>query len=217
MNQRPSNLITLDKALEGFLYFKIAEGVSESTIVNYRFQLKKWREYVGNEDLAKVNSASINKYLSWLRTEYQPRRFGRDRSKLSGKSLRNHWVTLKAFFRWLELEFEFENVMAKVPAPKFTTPVVKPFSREEIEALLRACKLKRIAKTLNRKPYRMKRPTNLRDRSSILFLLDTGVRANEFCSFNIADFDPELGQFREIEPGWIYAVMPNFFTILIDS
>jgi integrase len=59
--------------------------------------------------------------------------------KQSPKTVRNVWVTLSAFFHWVGDEFQIPNPIKMVPAPKFETPPVEPFRREEIEAILKVC------------------------------------------------------------------------------
>jgi integrase/recombinase XerD len=88
MNLRPSGLLTPTKAVEDFLYFKIAEGLSESTITSYRYQLRLWLKQTGDMKLDEVTSGDLSRYLAWLRTEYKPKRLNGDTSELSGKPLR---------------------------------------------------------------------------------------------------------------------------------
>jgi integrase/recombinase XerD len=194
MNLRPSGLLPPNKAVEGFLYFKIAEGLSESSITSYRYQLNLWLEQMGKFELDQLSSGDLSKYLAWLRLEYRPKRFNKDTSTLSGKTLRNHWVTLRSFFAWLNVEFGVENAMLRIPPPKFKTPPVRPLSKDQISDLLKSCKYKNLAITKHRKSFRMRRPTADRDIASILLLLDTGIRAGEFCALNIGDFEPGSGR-----------------------
>jgi integrase/recombinase XerD len=63
-------------------------------------------------------------------------------------------VTLKAFFGWAhQRQFIETNPLDVVPNPKFNEKPVDPFTREEIEKLLGACKHSRAAETNGRKPY----------------------------------------------------------------
>ena len=106
MNARPSGLLTVDKAIDGFLSFKNAEGMTERTIDSYRRILEKWVEYLGETTVVnKVSSADITKYLGWLHSEYTPHRFGKGDEPLSPKTLRNVWVILSSFFTWASKEF----------------------------------------------------------------------------------------------------------------
>ncbi len=84
--------------------------------------------------------------------------------------------------------------MAAVPRPRFQDKLVEPFTREEIERILQACKYLAMAKTNVRQPFRMQRPTFRRDKALIMFLLDTGLRASEICALRIGDVDLKTGE-----------------------
>ncbi|MBW8010824.1 MAG: hypothetical protein FVQ83_06215 [Chloroflexi bacterium] len=140
MNRTPSGFLILEKAIQGFLQYKIAEGLSPRSIVSYRRDLKLWHEHSGVEDVGKVTSGDLTNYIAWLRTEYSPQRFNGNTDPLSKKNIRNHWVTLSSFFRWFSEEFQTVNPMKKVPATKFEKKPVHPYTKDEIEALLHVCK-----------------------------------------------------------------------------
>jgi site-specific recombinase XerD len=101
MNRKPSGLET-QKAIQGFIQSKTAEGLSASTIVSYTHHLDLWIEYQGETELRKVTAQDIRSFLSYMLTEYTPRRiFGNKEERLSPKSVRNIWVTLSSFYRWV--------------------------------------------------------------------------------------------------------------------
>ncbi|MCP4606204.1 MAG: tyrosine-type recombinase/integrase [Proteobacteria bacterium] len=113
---------------------------------------------------------------------------------LSSKTIRNIWVALSSFFTWASVEFDFPNPMKGIPAPRFEVAPIEPFSKEDIEALLKACKFCRESNPKNRRRFTMRRPTARRDRAIILTLLDTGLRASELCSLTIGDVDQRMGK-----------------------
>ena len=78
-------------------------------------------------------------YFVWLRTGYQPRRITGDRRALSAKTIRNFYISLSAFFTWASQEFDLPSPLKSIPAPKFEEPPIEPFTKEEVEALLKAC------------------------------------------------------------------------------
>lgn len=86
--------------------------------------------------------------------------------------------------------------MQAVPTPKFTEAPVTPFTREEIEKLLRAAEFCNQAETTRWRCFVMRWPTARRDKALILFLLDTGLRASELCALTIGDVDLKTGQIR---------------------
>ena len=46
--------INLSKACDGFLKFKIAEGLSHRTIESYDYYLKQWIDHIGDQDVANI-------------------------------------------------------------------------------------------------------------------------------------------------------------------
>lgn len=119
--------------------FKSAQGLSDRTIDSYQRGLHKWVEYQGDVAVHKITSREIIAYLDWLRNEYVPQRFGNETEPLSQKTLRNIWVTLSAFFTWAPREFQIQNPMTNVPAPRFSVKPVEPFTQNEVQAMLKVC------------------------------------------------------------------------------
>lgn len=80
---------------------------------------------------------------------------------------------LRAFFNWLVAEGEIEqSPMERIPAPVDRPDEIQPFTREQLEKLLKAAD-------------RSKHP--LRDEAILLLLMDTGMRAEELCSLTWDD------------------------------
>jgi len=77
--------------------------------------------------------------------------------------------------------------------------VILPFTQEEIKKLITACDFTVKAKTKDRKPFKMKRPTAKRDKAIVLCLLDTGLRASELCRLQIQDVHLDTG-LVEVKP-----------------
>jgi len=193
MNRRSPGLL-LSKAVTGFQYYKTAEGLSPTTLDSYRRILDKWVAHVGDIEVDQVTTQDLRAYLAWLRTDYKPCRLAGGDHPLSPKTIRNVWVALSSFFTWASVEFGSPNPMKGVPAPRFEIAPVEPFSKEEVEALLKACEFCREANTRDRRRFTMRRPTARRDRAIILTLLDTGLRATELCSLTIGDVDQKMGR-----------------------
>lgn len=181
-------------ALLGFLQYKTAEGLSPNTLISYEHLLKTWAAQVGDMAIDKITPQDLCTHLAWLRTEYKPRRLSGSSHPLSSKSIRNTWIALSAFFTWASREFRFDNPMKRVPAPKFEEPPIEPFTKEQIEAILKASEYSREANTDRRKKFVKRRETARRDRAIVLFLLDTGLRASEFCALTIGDVEQKTGR-----------------------
>ena len=200
MNRSPSGLL-ISICIDGFVKFKAAEGLQPKTIDSYEWILKKWVEKMGDKPINKVEPIDIRDYLAYLRTDYVPHHFGNVKAsneqsspKLSPKTLRNHWITFKAFFGWAATEFKIPNPMEEIPGPKYKTSPVVAFSKEDIEALLKACAYARETNPGNRHRFVSRRPSAKRDEAIILFLLDSGLRASELCHLTIGDVDMRTGK-----------------------
>lgn len=109
MNHQSPGLL-ISKAIAGFLQFKTAEGLSKNTIASYQRLLEQWLDYHKDGDIDRVTFQQLRDYLTYMRTEYIPRRItGGNDQKLSSKSIRNIYVSLCAFFHWLADEFQITN------------------------------------------------------------------------------------------------------------
>jgi len=189
MNHNSPGFAPLKTDVEDFLEILISEGKSPRTITSYRYVLNLWLSKVNIQISKEFSSRDLSKYLAWLRTEYKPKRFNGDDHPISNKTLRNHWIVLKSFFRWVSNEYNCPNPMDNVPGPKYQKKPIDPVSLEEIKALLKVCKFSSEAKTNERRSFRMHRPTALRDEVIIKVLLDTGIRASELIALKLGDLD----------------------------
>jgi hypothetical protein len=165
MNRSPLNL-TLSKSIDGFLNYKLAKGLTQRSVSSYEWVLRKWVEQRGDHLLTEVTSDDVRNYLAWLRTDYQPHRYNHKTHPLSPKTLRNIWVTLSAFFGWAHTEFQLADPMDDIPAPRFQKTPVEPFTKEEVDKLLKACLYSREAKTMTRRAFVMRPPTPCATRPS---------------------------------------------------
>ncbi len=140
MNQRSTSL-SVAKALTGFLQYKSAEGLAPVTIAGYEHDLRLWIEHQGDMDVGQVRPQHILSYLSYLRTDYVPRRIAGDNShKLTPKTIYTVYVCLASFFNWASREFGMDNPIMSIPRPRVPPdPPVEPFRKEELEALIKAC------------------------------------------------------------------------------
>jgi len=77
-------------------------------------------------------------YMTYLCTEHVPHTFAKPNPahdsptrKLSPKTLRNNWITFKAFFGWAVAEFKIKNPMEGIPGPRYKEAPVAVFTQEE--------------------------------------------------------------------------------------
>ena len=194
MNRRPTGSLSLAKAITGFLQYKAAEGLSPNTLQSYQRDLKLWLEYAGDIPLQQNTTALLQQYFVWLRTDYKPRRITRNREALASKTIHNFYISLCAFFTWAQRELQLPNPIKAIPAPKFEQAPIEPFTKEEVERLLKACEQCNEAKTTDRRKYIMRRATGRRDQAIIMTLLDTGLRASELSALKVGDVDLKTGK-----------------------
>jgi integrase/recombinase XerD len=90
---RGSPVLSISKSIDGFLKFKIAEGLSARTLVGYEHVLKRWLEFIGDRPMSVVTSTDLTDYIAWLRTEYKPVRFNKSEAPLSAKSVQGQAST----------------------------------------------------------------------------------------------------------------------------
>ena len=60
MNRSPSNSLPLEKAISGFINYKTAEGLSQSSVDSYERILEHWAKYSGNKHVAQFTDHDIN-------------------------------------------------------------------------------------------------------------------------------------------------------------
>jgi integrase/recombinase XerD len=185
----------LTKALTGFVQYKQAEGLSPRTIEIYSDHLKKWAAHAGDPPVAKIRTTDIRAYLAWLANDYRPTRFGKlSREPLSPKTVHNVWISLSAFFTWASDEFGCDNPMKQVSKPRYEPKPFQPYTREEVEALLKACEKSKDVITRNRRRFAMRPPLADRNAALVLVLLDSGLRSGEVCALNLRDYDEQTGK-----------------------
>ena len=78
-------------------------------------------------------------------------------------TLRNVYLTFSPFFHWAVGEFAIENPMDRIQVPRFPPKPVEPLTRDEVQAMVRACDMTQAAATTRRKSFHMRRRTGSRD------------------------------------------------------
>ena len=186
--------IRLNKAVEGYLIAKAADGYSEHSITINKWALSRLIDYTGNAVLSEIDLTVLRGYMNFMRREYKPTRSGGDQSPLAGSSLDRIWSSVRAFYRWAEMDLGIDRPDLRLPRPRYQNPVVKPYTQDEIQLLLNAAEYTKLIIVEGKNPYRMKRPTADRDTAIMLTLLDTGIRASECARSRMSDVDLELGE-----------------------
>lgn len=161
--------------------------LSVNTKLDYERTFERFRLFVASRDvleLEDVTTEHVEDYLNDLADQ-----------GLAPKTISNHWTALSSLWTWAEVKLKVPHIIRHhIHAPKLNDEHPKPYTREEVEALVRATKYN--ATWHGRPDVASKRPTELRDRAIIVVLVDCGLRASELCDLLIGDYDPKIGQLR---------------------
>jgi integrase/recombinase XerD len=184
--------LTLSQVFTGFIHYKTASGLSEHTIADYHVTRKKVQLYFPDDPVfTSLTRARWIDFFAWLQSEYisQPNTLIPRRPKpLSAKSVFNIHTNLGSLYAWcVEEEIADRNLIHTIDRPRYEDPVIEPFSRDEMAALLKACDKTR--GWVERDTIHSSRYTAVRDRCIIRLLLDTGVRAEELCTITYANLN----------------------------
>lgn len=195
---------TLDQVIELMLDSKTAEGKSVHTIVDYRNSFKKLREAIpGSTRFTEITLDQMIKFFSWLHGDYRSEPGGaasRGSIKLSEKSILNIHTNLSSLWSFATRRgYAADHIMRNVDRPKVNPRVIEPFTRENLDALLKVTGETRDWKNTGK--VTRERRTALRDRAIILILLDTGLRASELCNIRYHDINLTTNAIKVIGKG----------------
>lgn len=184
----------LTKAVEGFIFSMKADGFSDNTLGVYEWALNLLGGYLNDKSVEKIVEKDLQKFMVWLRQDYQPKRMNGNISPLAPASVENIWIATRSFFNWAEIEFKLKNRPdRRLKRPRYKPRQISPLTQEEIIKLLGAAERTKKATTSARTPFTMQRPTAKRDVAIILLLLDTGLRVSELARLKIFDANIEDG------------------------
>ena len=175
-----------DDALEGY-WLEKRRNISRKTYLDYSSTHARFRAFLGgNVKFESIKTDDVRKFFLALRDD-----------GLSPKSINNAWIALSGLWTWAENELEIPHIIRKkIARPKFNRPVIEPYSRTDIGAMLNACAENAPWTSKNGKDVKSVRHWKLRDRAVILVLVDTGIRAQELCDLRVKDYDNRLGRLQ---------------------
>jgi integrase/recombinase XerD len=184
----------LSQALTGFIYYKSATGKSEHTIADYIVTRKKVLAYFADDPpLASITRDDWIGFLAWLTHDYVSQPAGpvqRAPRPLAPKTIFNIHTNLSSFYTWAVREDLVDcNLIQTIDRPGYEQPVIVPFTKEEIVALLKSCTTTRTWRSHS--ATASARYTAERDQAIVLLLLDTGIRAEELCGILLSDVNLE--------------------------
>jgi integrase/recombinase XerD len=143
--------------------------LSENTVAAYRRDLQRFLQWLSGRSIHKLTIRELADYAVWLH-----------KKKLAPASIARHLVSLKVFFRYLQLESVVtDNLAELLGSQKLWQRVPKILSAEQIDRLFEA-------------PQRGD-PFWRRDRAMLELLYATGCRASELSNLRMCDLHLEKG------------------------
>lgn len=184
-------VLTLSQACDGMILYSRATGKSEGTIRNYGTSFRKLHRFFPDDPLfASITRDQLVAFLAWLQGDYVTEPDGaapRGKMKLAPKTVYNIYTDISALWTWATKEGVVETqIVRTIDPPEFEVPAIEPYTKDEVEAMLKACDYSR---TWKNRDTAYRRPTADRDRAIIKVLVDTGIRAQELCDIQFRDLD----------------------------
>lgn len=154
--------------LEAFVAYAADEcHLSENTVAAYGRDIRRFFTWLEGRSIPALSIRDLADYVAWLHAR-----------ELAPASIARHIVSLKVFFRYLQLEGALaENLAELLGSQKLWERVPKVLSTEQIERLLSA--------------PRKTDPWWRRDRAMLELLYATGCRASEMSRLKLADMHIE--------------------------
>jgi integrase/recombinase XerD len=157
--------------IEGFLIDRKARGLTNNTLLFYTRKLKQFNDFAESQAVCRVSqidSNLIRQFLLWMENTGH-----NDGGKLTA------FRALRAFMHWNEEETEEKTTIHKIKAPRVAMDPLEGVSIDTVMQLVKVC------------PHGTF--SGDRDVAILLGLLDTGARAREFLSINLADVNEAVG------------------------
>lgn len=170
--KREMAVVMFKTHIEEYLrYLKIEKGLSDASISSYNQDLKKYSQFLEDQNVTRVDSITAETLVSFLQ-------FLTSENK-SAKTIRRMQSTLKNFHQFLQIERITENNPAlrlQTPREEKALPVV--LTIEEMERLLQS-------------PDQTTQ--GIRDNAMMELLYASGLRVSELINLNISDLNLEMG------------------------
>ena len=148
---------SLKDVMDNFIVNCRVRGLSDSTIENYQLSCNMFLEFVQNKSIEDITTSDIDKYILYLR------------NRNNGNS------TIKTRIKILKCFFDYAKYDIELPVIKKENNIIKPYSKEEIEILIKE-------PTIN--SY-----TQWRNHAIFCTLLATGIRCRSLINLKIKDID----------------------------
>lgn len=150
----------LPKEAKEYLVTKKIEGMSDATLMQYRYALERFFEKV-KKPVVQIRTEDLRIYL------YQ----AKESSKMSDRALENHRVYICCFFRWLFANgYLIKDPCINIKPIKYEKKIREPLTDTEMEYLRHAC-------------------TTYREKAVVEVLYSTGCRVSELIKIRVCDID----------------------------
>jgi len=173
----------LSDAITGYFLDRSLE-LAETTIANYQHYFNLFHTFIGNREIETITSRDITRFLTYLSKE----------RGLSDRTVYDVRARLGTLWKWAGAELGLDNVVQNAAKPTYKKPEIIPYSKYEVQQLLQATEYDRQWRARNGQLVQSKRATALRDKTIILTLVDTGIRASELCDLTVGDYDESRGR-----------------------
>ena len=167
----------MDRYIDKFLKYLIDErNYSENTRLNYEIDLKRFRSFLGDTPITRVDRLVLRRYLAELKTE-----------GLAKRTVSRKIASLRSFYRFLmKEEIVKKNPMVSLRSPKLEKKLPVLLTEQDINRLMSFAAADR---------------SDLRDRAILETLYSTGCRVSELVHLNVADVDFIGGVIRVLGKG----------------
>lgn len=172
------SLADIERNAEGWLLDGEIRQHSDTTLANRRLILDKLLWFLRDRSYPTCGLPELRQFLAYIgRGNDQGGRWGNARVTNAAlpSTVQTYHRHLRTFFRWMIAE----GILESSPMEAIATPVarpdqVQPFTQAQVNALLQCAKKSQFPR---------------RNEAILLFLLDTGLRASEFCALRLKDAD----------------------------
>lgn len=169
--------LTLSQSIEGYFIFAQSR-LSENTLQDYANTFRKFQDFLGSD--IELNRIETNQIEAFLNSFHH----------LKKKTLLNYHTGLSALWSWAyDRKLVAEKVPQSVKPPRPDEVAVIPYTETDIKAMLAYAGKTLPYHRLGQREASNTIPEGTRSKTTLLLLLDTGIRASEFCNLKMKDID----------------------------
>jgi tyrosine recombinase XerC len=178
----------VEKHIEKFVrYLEIEKNYSAHTILNYKLDLKSFKEFLGSSEVEKVDYLLLRRYLASLRN-----------NNLSTRTVCRRLSSIRSFFKFLVREGYIKiNPTSVLSSPKQEKYLPSFMTEDEIRGLIESAFARNSSDE-----------SGLRDRAILETFYSTGLRISELVSLSATDIDFISGVVKVMGKGRKERIVP---------